>query len=153
MKFLRLTLRLLISAAALSAAMLNHAWALDYKSVGDAPAILYDTPSVRGNRTFVAPRGMPVEIILTYGEWSKIRDAAGSLSWVMSKALVSQRNVIVTANKAKIHTEPTANSPVAFTADKNVLLELSAPATTGWIKVRHRDGLSGYVQISDVWGI
>jgi hypothetical protein len=27
------------------------------------------------------------------------------------------------------------------------------PAAGGWIKVRHRDGLTGYVKNSEVWGI
>ena len=29
----------------------------------------------------------------------------------------------------------------------------SAPATPGWIRVRHRDGASGFVRVSQVWGV
>jgi SH3-like domain-containing protein len=45
------------------------------------------------------------------------------------------------------------NAATVFTADKGVLLELAESAGNGWIKVRHRDGLSGYVKSSDIWGI
>ena len=33
-----------------------------------------------------------------------------------------------------------------------VLLELAEPIASGWIKVRHRDGDSGFVKAAEVWG-
>jgi hypothetical protein len=73
-------------ATLLGAFMAKDALALDFKSVGASPAIMYDAPSEKGRRVHVAPRGMPVEVVLTYGDWSKVRDAAGTLSWIASKA-------------------------------------------------------------------
>ncbi|MES2103334.1 MAG: SH3 domain-containing protein, partial [Pseudomonadota bacterium] len=49
------------------------AHALEFKAVGASPVILYDAPSTKGGKLYVAPRGMPVEVILTYGTWSKVR--------------------------------------------------------------------------------
>jgi SH3-like domain-containing protein len=69
--------RLIAGAALLLAAGTSHA--LDFKSVGAAPAILYDAPSTKGSKLFVAPRGMPVEVVLSYGDWVKVRDAGGDL--------------------------------------------------------------------------
>ncbi|HWZ49608.1 MAG TPA: SH3 domain-containing protein [Herbaspirillum sp.] len=153
MKSARLARRLLTSAFLLASASVSFsAHALDYKTVGAAPAIMYDAPSEKGRRVFVAPRGMPVEVVLTYGEWSKVRDAVGSLSWVQSKMLTAKHNVMVTAANAKIHAAPQDASPVVFSADKNVLLEVAEPAVSGWLKVKHRDGQSGYVKITEVWG-
>ena len=129
------------------------AYALDFKAVGAAPAILYDAPSETGRRVFVAPRGMPVDVVLTYGDWSKVRDAAGTLSWIMSKSLVAKRNVVVTATNARIHATADESSTTVFSADKNVLLELVDPSVvSGWIKVKHRDGQGGYATASEVWG-
>lgn len=128
------------------------AHALDFKAVGVAPAVLYDAPSEKGRKVFVAPRGMPVEIVLTYGEWTKVRDAAGDLFWVESKALVPKRNVVVSVASAKIHASADETSPVVFSADKHVELELSEPVASGWLKVRHRDGQGGFVKATDVWG-
>ncbi|MFC5472350.1 SH3 domain-containing protein [Paraherbaspirillum soli] len=130
----------------------SAAHALDFKAVGAAPAVLYDAPSEKGRRVAVAPRGMPVEVVLTYGEWTKVRDASGDLSWLQSKALVAKRNVQVSVSNAKIRVNPDAGAAVAFSADKGVLLELLEPASSGWIKVRHRDGQSGYVKGAEVWG-
>jgi SH3-like domain-containing protein len=153
MKSARLARRLLTSAFLLASAFVSSsAHALDYKSVGAAPAIMYDAPSEKGRRVFVAPRGMPVEVVLTYGDWSKVRDSAGSLSWVQSKMLAAKHNVMVTAANAKIRAAAQDASPVVFSADKNVLLEVAEPAASGWLKVKHRDGQSGYVKITEVWG-
>ena len=54
-------------AAAAAIMLAPAAQAADFKSVGAAPAIMYDAPSERGRKVFVAPRGMPVEVILSYG--------------------------------------------------------------------------------------
>ena len=38
---------------------------VDYRAVGDSPAILYDAPSLRAKKLFVAPRGMPLEVVVS----------------------------------------------------------------------------------------
>lgn len=127
--------------------------ALEFKSVANAPTILYDAPSQKGKKLFVAPRGMPVEVVLTYGEWSKVRDASGGLAWLESKALSGKRNVIVSTASAKVRAGADEAAFIVFTADKGVLLELSEPPASGWLKVKHRDGLSGYVKTNEIWGL
>lgn len=130
----------------------GSAHALDFKAVGAAPVVLYDAPSEKGRRVAVAPRGMPVEVVLTYGEWTKVRDASGDLSWLQSKGLVARRNLVVSVANAKIRANPDDAAAVVFSADKGVLLELLDPVASGWVKVRHRDGQTGYVKAAEVWG-
>jgi SH3-like domain-containing protein len=127
--------------------------ALEFRSIGASPVILYDAPSAKGGKLYVAPRGMPVELILTYGTWSKVRDMTGDLSWVESKDLIVRRNVIVRVTNAKVRTAPDESSTLVFSADKHVLLEITESVTGGWVKVKHRDGQMGYVKTSEVWGI
>lgn len=131
----------------------NAACALDFKTVGAAPAILYDAPSTRSGKLFVAPRGMPLEVVLSYGDWVKVRDVSGDLAWIETKQLSSKRNVVVRSANLKVRGSADDNAAVVFTADKGVLLELGEPGSAGWIKVRHKDGQSGYVKNVDVWGI
>jgi SH3-like domain-containing protein len=127
--------------------------AYDFKTVGANPVILYDAPSTKGGKLFVVPRGAPLEVVLAYGEWLKVRDVNGELAWTEAKGLSTKRNVIVRAANLKIRATPDDAAAAVFTADKGVLLELSETAAGGWIKVRHRDGLIGYVKQSEVWGI
>lgn len=139
--------------AAVAAAMLAPAAsAADFKSVGAAPAIMYDAPSEKGRKVFIAPRGMPVEVVLSYGEWTKVRDVSGDLSWVEAKALDARRHVIVNVAGGKVRGAAEEASPVVFTADRGVLLELAEPISSGWIKVRHRDGQVGFIRAVEVWG-
>lgn len=144
--------RLLGLAALLSLLTLSDAQALDFKSIGATPAVLYDAPSARGKKMFVAPRNMPVEVILAYGEWSKVRDAGGDLSWVESKYLIPKRHVVVKATTTRVRASADDTAPAVFVAERGVLLEVAEPAVSGWIKVRHRDGQSGFAKASDVWG-
>ncbi len=146
------SIRLFVLSAALLAAAAGDAHALEYKSVGAEPAILYDAPSARGRKVFVAPRGMPVEVVLTYGEWTKVRDVTGGLAWIESKMLAPARNVVVRVPKAIIRAAADETSAVVFTADKGVLLQLLDASGGDWVKVRHRDGLTGFVKAASVWG-
>ena len=141
-----------ICLALVGMSVAGHASALDFKSIAATPAVLYDAPSARGKKVFVAPRNMPVEVILTYGEWSKVRDASGDLAWVESKALAAKRFVIVKTALSRIRSAAEEGSPTVFSAEKAVLLELVEPVSSGWVKVRHRDGQTGFVKASEVWG-
>jgi SH3-like domain-containing protein len=146
-------MRGLLTFLALSTSLLcGLAQALEFKSVGANPVILYDAPTLKGGKVYVAPRGMPVELILTYGAWSKVRDMAGDLSWVESKDLVTRRNLIVRVSNAKVRAAADETAAMVFSADKNVLLEMAEPVAGAWIKVKHKDGQLGYVKASEVWG-
>jgi SH3-like domain-containing protein len=128
-------------------------WAFDFKTIGAQTAILYDTPSTKGAKLYVAPTGMPVEVLLSYGDWVKVRDASGDMAWTEARGLSARRNVIVRVVSARVRAAPDDNAPVVMTAERNVLLELVDPEAGPWVRVRHRDGISGYVKASDVWGI
>ena len=127
--------------------------AFEFKSVGAAPVILYDAPSTKGSKLFVVPRRTPLEVVLAYGDWIKVRDISGDLSWTEAKGLTSKHNVIVRVPNMKVRATPDDTGTPVFQADKGVLLEAMEAANGGWVKVRHRDGLIGYVKNSDVWGI
>ncbi|MFZ6815996.1 SH3 domain-containing protein [Undibacterium sp. Rencai35W] len=144
---------LVLSVVLALASASGGALALDFKSIGASPVILYDAPSAKGSKVYVAPRGMPVEVILTYGTWSKVRDMGGDLSWVESKELVARRNVVVRVANAKVRAAADESSALVFSVDKNVLLEMAEPVNAGWVKVKHRDGQIGYVKVSEVWGV
>ena len=127
--------------------------AFDFKTVGTAPAILYETPSAKGNKLYVAPPGMPLQVMIAYGEWVKVRDMNGDVAWTQARSLSPQRNVLVRTPGGRVHAGPDAASAVLMTADKGVLLELVDPNALVWARVRHRDGVVGYIKVSDIWGL
>ncbi len=136
----------------LLAASAGSAQAVDFQSVGPGPAVMYDAPGTKARKLFIAPAGMPVEVILASGDWSRVRDAAGDLAWIESKALTKRRMLVVEPEQAAVRNAASDTAPVAFTVARGVLLEVAEPIASGWIKVRHRDGDIGFVKAADVWG-
>lgn len=143
------TLALLLTVAAL--ALPGAAAALDYRSLNQV-GVMYDAPSIKGKKLWVVHRGTPVEAIISLDQWVKVRDASGSIAWIERKALSATRTVIVTAASAEVRQKADQASPVAFTAGRDLLLELLDKSSTGWVKVKHRDGATGYIRATDVWG-
>ena len=129
------------------------AQAIDYRSVAVPAAILYDAPSQSGRKLYLIRAMTPVEVVVRLEGWSKVRDAEGSLAWIESRQLSERRMVVVTAAKGEIRQADKAEAPVVAEVDKWVGLELVEPATTGWAKVRHRDGAQGYIRSLQVWGL
>ena len=125
--------------------------AADYRSVTDNAAVLYDAPSAKSKKLYVVSHGYPVEIVVVVEGWSKVRDANGELTWIESKHLADKRTVLVRAPLAQVREAADDNSPVAFQAQQNVLLDLLEVAG-GWLRVRHRDGQAGFIRITQVWG-
>lgn len=140
-------------AVILAAAAPHLAAATEFRALGDKPAVLYDAPSVRADRLYVASRFYPFEVLVKLDQWTKVRDADGSVAWVENKALGDRQTVVVTVPLADVRAAATPQSPLVFEAYKQVLLEVLEPPAEGWVRVRHRDGQSGYIRTSHVWGI
>jgi SH3-like domain-containing protein len=127
--------------------------ALEYRSVAVPKAILYDAPSSSAKKILLLSQYYPVEIIVNLGDWIKVRDAQGSISWVEAKQLSSKRTVMVNINHAEIRQSAQASSALMATLEKSVVLEVvDLKLNNGWLKVKHRDGIVGYILISSTWG-
>lgn len=143
------------SAVVLSSAALAAAWpalALDYRSVVEA-APAFDAPSAKSKPLFVVLAGTPVELVVSLEGWSKVRDSRGDLTWIEKKHLTEKRNVIVRQDRAQIRAAAEDKAALVFEAERDVVLELLEAVSGGWIKVRHRDGQSGFLKASQVWGL
>lgn len=127
--------------------------AAEFRSVGVAAAVLYDSPSAKGRKLFVAPRGMPLEVVSVVNAWVKVRDASGDVLWIERAELGTQRMVVATT-LATVRSSPLDSAVAVFQAERGVVLELTDPnSTSGWVKVRHRDGALGFVRTQEVWGL
>jgi len=143
------------SVAALIALMLTPllATALEFKSVAVPKAILYDAPSASAKKILLLSQNYPVEIIVNLGEWLKVRDAQGGISWIEAKQLSDKRTVMVIVANAEIRSAADAASKLLATPEKDVVLEIAdTKLTNGWLKIKHRDGITGFILISSVWG-
>lgn len=131
---------------------LTPAFAVEYRSVAE-PAILYDAPSQKGGRLFVIKRLTPVELVVNLDGWAKVRDASGGLAWIERRLLSERRTLQVVADRAQIRRAAEDGAPVVFEAERGVALELLEPGPTGWVQVRHADGVAGFLRVTQVWGL
>jgi SH3-like domain-containing protein len=139
-------------AVAFAATTIASARALEFRSVADNAAVLYDAPSVRGKKLYVVGRGYPVEVVVVVEGWVKVRDAGGEMTWIENRSLTDKRTVMVKVAMAQIFESADDRSAIMFQAQQNVILDLVEVASGGWLHVRHRDGQAGYVKAAQVWG-
>ncbi len=141
-----------VAAFILSSAA-TAAFAIDYRSIEVPAAILYDSPSQKGKKLYLIKAQTPVEAVVRLEGWVKVRDAEGTLAWIEARNLGERRTLVVTAPRAEIREADRAEAPVVTTLDKWVVVDFVEPASPGWAKVRHRDGTTGYVRSTQVWGL
>ena len=151
-------LRRIVIAAALALPL--PAAAAEFRATSDPATILYDAPSARAKPLFVYGRDVPLETLVSVEGWTKVRDSSGTIGWIANRALADKRMLVVRVTIADVRANPEDSAPVVFRAEQSVLLELSEPATSaaatatpGWVKVRHRDGQTGFVRVAQVFGL
>lgn len=114
---------------------------------------MYDAPSVKSKPLFVVMAGTPVELVVSLDGWSKVRDSRGDLAWIEKKHLAEKRNVIVRFDRVLVRAAADDKAGLVFEAERDVVLELVEAVPGGWVKVRHRDGQSGFLKVPQVWGL
>ncbi|MDP3540650.1 MAG: SH3 domain-containing protein [Azonexus sp.] len=143
--------QLLLALSLIGAA--SAALAVDYRSVDVPAAILYDAPSQKGKKLYLIKAQTPVEVVVRLEGWFKVRDAEGSLAWIEARNVAERRMLVVIAPRAEIRQADKPESAVLAELDKWVGLEFVEMASPGWARVRHRDGVTGYVRSTQVWGL
>ena len=131
----------------------SASFALEYRAIQPIKAILYDAPSVEAKKLFAIGQGYPVEVIVNLGQWVKVRDNQGGLSWIELKDLSLKRTLLVVSQQAELRQSADSSSPLVCKIEKDVVLDYVEPPKNGWVKVHHRDGLVGYVQVTNLWGL
>lgn len=134
--------------------------ATDYRVTAEAPTVLYDAPSAKARPQFVFGRDVPLEVLVGVDGWTKVRDVGGTIGWIATKSLAERRVLQVRVAAADVRASPDDSSPLVFRAEQNVLLELAESATSagttatpGWVKVRHRDGATGFMRVTQLFGL
>ncbi|UCH48397.1 MAG: SH3 domain-containing protein [Betaproteobacteria bacterium] len=128
------------------------AQAIEFKSVADEIAVLYDAPSKQSTKRLILTRGYPVEVIITSGNWVRVRDDVGTFAWIEVERLGAKRTVMVSEAVAEARDSPGGSAPVVFKAEKGVVLDF-LEVSGGWAKVRHRSGIVGFIRLRDLWGV
>ena len=139
-------------AASLLLALLQPAWALEYRSTGRA-ALLYDAPSTAAGKVAIAGNGLPLEVVVDTEAWVKVRDPNGHLAWIEKSALGGPKSVMVKTEVSLIRQQPRSDADVVFRASHGVLLDITGDTDAyGWLPVKHAGGLTGWMPAHEAWG-
>jgi SH3-like domain-containing protein len=125
--------------------------ATEFRAVSEA-TVLYDAPAVRGKKLYVAPKGMPFEVVISIEGWYKIRDRSGEMTWVEKKFTTDKRTVLA-RDRLAVREAADDSARVLIEVAPEVWLDLIDTPQSGWARVRHRDGATGFVRASQVFGL
>ncbi len=143
-------LRLLVALAFGAAA--PGALGLEFRSVAVDAAVMFDAPSLKARPVSILSRHYPVEVIVALDGWMKVRDATGDLAWVEAAHLSPRRTLSVRVPRAQVRAAPDESSALVFEAEQDVVLEM-LELSGNFVRVRHPQGLAGFVHVTQVWGL
>ena len=96
-------------------------------------------------------RGFPIKVMSQKGEWCKVQDFEGDKGWVSKKFLNRNAHLIVKKKLVNIRSGPGTRYRIVGKANYGVVFE-TLDRKKGWVKVKHENGLSGWVMRSLLWG-
>lgn len=100
--------------------------------------------------------GFPVEVIDEKGDWVKVKDFEEDTGWIHKKLLSQTSYVIVKANrntdqKVNIRIAPGSDNEIIAKAFYGVVFK-KLQYKSGWVKVRHESGVTGWISSNLLWG-
>ncbi|MCC7305141.1 MAG: SH3 domain-containing protein [Alphaproteobacteria bacterium] len=96
--------------------------------------------------------GLPVEIVLEYDAWRKIKDSEGEEGWVHQTLLTGKRTGLVRRDRyVPLYEKPSEEAKLAAQIEPGVIIELKE-CKPGWCEV-NASGYGGWVERQYVWGL
>jgi SH3-like domain-containing protein len=97
-------------------------------------------------------RGQPLEVVAEHGHWRKVRDADDAGGWIHHTMLRGFRTAVVTAAPdAALRADPAPDAPLVARAETGALGSVDACGPL-WCHFE-ADGIEGWIQKADVWGV
>ncbi len=95
--------------------------------------------------------GQPVEIILEYDHWRKIRDFDGQVGWLHKSLLSGRRTALVnTPQQTTLYRKPKADAGPAAYLEPGVLVTIKT-CDGAWCRI-DASGYKGWVEQQNIWG-
>ncbi|MGE4559282.1 MAG: SH3 domain-containing protein [Desulfobulbus sp.] len=146
-----------LSVACVLLLNLHSAAAAEMVSIAGEDINMRSAPGTDQSILWTLGSGFPLEVIGKKGEWLKVQDFEGSTGWVHRKTTQPTPYVIVRANKGteqqiNVRKEPTTDAEIVAKAHYGVVFRVLGTKGS-WINVEHtREGVSGWVLGSLLWG-
>jgi SH3-like domain-containing protein len=125
-------------------------------SVKNEKAVLMAGPGKNFQMKVEYDKGFPLKVTSSKGNWVKIEDFESETGWIYKDSLADIPAVIVkanknTENKVNIRVGPGDSYRIVGQAFYGVVFE-KIEEKSGWVKIHHDSGLTGWVKSSFLWG-
>ncbi len=98
-------------------------------------------------------KGLPVEVILEYEVWRKIKDFEGETGWVHQSLISGKRTgMIKDGEKVVLHQKPKKDSSEAAILEPRVVLDVDTCDEGAWCEV-NAAGYKGWLERNHIWGV
>ena len=141
-------MRLAFAALALVAASLPASAGL---VAARLPVVVYDGPSETALRRFLIGKGYPLVVIAETSEWLTVCLHDGTSGNVHRRDALPGDNVIV-REASVLRGDPNPGGTIKMKLGRNLLLTGTGDPISGWLPVRHENGVAGFVELASVWG-
>ena len=95
--------------------------------------------------------GFPLKIVGNKGSWYKVEDFEGDGGWIEKNLVHRDAHMIVKKKRINVRSGPGGSYRVVGKANYGVVFK-TVKQKKGWVKVKHENGLSGWVKRSLLWG-
>ena len=125
-------------------------------SVSGEKVNLRKGPSTRDPIIWELGKGFPLKVVGSKGSWYKVSDFENDVGWIYKNLVSRKPHLIVKVNKnskeqINIRSGPGTKYQVVGKAQYGVVFE-TLQQKSGWVKVRHETGLTGWIKRSLLWG-
>jgi len=99
-------------------------------------------------------KGFPLMVITKKGDWIKVKDFEKDIGWIHKSLLIKKSHMVVKVSsrgKINIRSGPGTNYKRVGEAYYGVIFD-SLLTKSGWVKVQHETGLTGWVKRDLLWG-
>lgn len=100
--------------------------------------------------------GFPLKVLKVSGNWYRVQDFEGTIGWVHKAVTTNKGHMIVKENKksqkrVNVRSGPGTNNRIVAKAYYGVVFK-TLQQKSGWVKVEHDKGVTGWIKRSLVWG-
>ncbi|MBU0481689.1 MAG: SH3 domain-containing protein [Proteobacteria bacterium] len=95
--------------------------------------------------------GFPLKIVGSKGDWYKVEDFEGDGGWIEKSLVHRDPHMIVKKQRINVRSGPGEGYRIVGKANYGVVFK-TLKQKNGWVKVKHENGLAGWVTRSLLWG-
>ena len=96
-------------------------------------------------------KGFPLKVIGSKGDWLKVEDFEGDNGWIHTKLSSKKPHLIVKKKRVNVRSGPSSKNRLVGKANYGVVFK-RIKISKGWAKVKHENGLTGWIKRDLLWG-